>query len=357
MAWSDILNHLEQVEMLRRSVARGRLGHTWLFVGPAGVGKKRFAIELAKCLLCERHSETELSACGECAACKQVLVGTHPDLIVVACPEGKSELPIELFLGPPERRGKAGLCYELSLKPMAGRRKVAIIDDADKFNDEGANALLKTLEEPPPHSLLVLIATTPDVLLPTIRSRCQVLRFSPLNDDDVKQLLLQQGLTESEQDAAEVAKLSGGSLETAAQLLDPQLRTQRGALYDLLATEPLSSTQLASKMLAGLEEAGSETSSQRQYAGWTIRFCAEFYRHALLRIASSTSDSSGADIPQVNRYASRFPREAPEPLERVADLLDRCLVAETQLDGKVAVPLCLEALCDDLSKLSRSATS
>jgi len=355
MPWTDILHHREQVEMLRRSLSRGRLGHTWLFVGPAGVGKKRFAVELARCLLCERHDETDLTACGECAGCKQVAAGTHPDLIVITFPEGKSELPIELFLGPPERRGKAGLCYELSLKPMAGRRKVAIIDEADKFNDEGANALLKTLEEPPPHSLLVLIATTPDVLLPTIRSRCQVLRFSPLGEDEVKQLLLQEGLTESEQDAAEVAKLGGGSLETAAQLLDPQLRAQRGALYDLLAADTLSSTHLAAKMLAGLDEAGSETSSQRQYAGWTIRFCAEFYRQALLQLATSESENSDENIPQVNRFTLRFPREAPEPLERLAELLHRCLVAETQLDSKVAVPLCLEALCDDLGRISRTA--
>lgn len=354
MSWQNILGHNDQLDMLRRSVERKRLGHTWLFVGPAGVGKKRFAVMLAQCLLCERHTEVELTACGECAACKQVAARTHPDLLMVACPEGKSELPIELFLGPPERRGKAGLCYELSLRPMSGRRKVAIIDDADKFNDEGANALLKTLEEPPPHSLQILIATTPDVLLPTIRSRCQVLRFNPLTEGDVRQLLLQEGLTESAEDAEEVARLCDGSLETAAQLLDPQLREARGTLYDLLAHEQFNTTQLTAKMIEGLQEAGSETSSQRQYASWIVRFCIEFYRRSLLQLAASETNIGHADFPQVSRFAGRFPRGEPEPLERVGNLLERCHTAETQLDSKVAVPLCLEALCDDLGRLSRA---
>ena len=171
MSWNDVLGHADLVEKFRKSAAGGRLAHAYAFVGPAGIGKKRFAVELARCLLCERHGDQELDSCGQCPSCQQVAAGTHPDFIFVSPPEGKSILPIKLIAGDKDTRGKEGLVYDLSLKPMSARRRVAILDEADWMNDEAANALLKTLEEPPPHSVLILIASAADRLLPTIRSR------------------------------------------------------------------------------------------------------------------------------------------------------------------------------------------
>ncbi len=355
MPWNTLFGHHDQVEMLRRSAGRSRLAHTYLFVGPAGVGKKRFALDLAQCLLCEAHQEEELLACGQCSGCKQVAARTHPDLMIVECPEGKSELPIDLFLGPPDRRGKAGLCYELSMRPMSGGRKLAIIDDADLLNDEGANALLKTLEEPPPRSILILIATSPDVVLPTIRSRCQVLRFRPLAVDDVRQILLREGMTETEPEAAEAAGMSEGSLERARQLLDPQLREQRTVLYDMLAAEKFQSAQLTAKMLEGLEAAGSETSVQRAHAVWMFRFCAEFYRQVLLIQAGKTDQTAEVRIPQVSRFVARNLQATLDDLELTAELLERCLTADRQLESKAAISLCVETLFADLGAIQRSA--
>src|SRR5579872_3481901 len=160
MSWETLLGHTREIEKLRHSAASGRLAHAYAFTGPAGIGKKRFALELARCLLCDNHTDAELEACGTCASCQQVAAGTHPDLLAVSLPEGKSELPIRLFIGEKEMRGKEGLCHDLSLKPMSARRRVALIDDAEWMSDEAANPLLKTLEEPPPHSVLILIATS-----------------------------------------------------------------------------------------------------------------------------------------------------------------------------------------------------
>ena len=219
MKWRDVLGHTDQVEMFRRSIHRGRLSHSYLFAGPAGIGKKLFARVLAQCLLCEEFADAALQSCDQCPGCKQVAAQTHPDFFNVGRLEGKTELTIDVFLGPKERRGKEGLCYDLSLKPMAADRRIAIIDDADFMNEESANALLKTLEEPPPQSLLILIASNIDAILPTIRSRCQFVRFSPLKLVDISQLIIEQELVQDNDEAERIAAISEGSLTMAEQLL------------------------------------------------------------------------------------------------------------------------------------------
>lgn len=353
-----LLGHREAFELLRGTVARGRLAHAYLFVGPPGIGKKRFAFAIAQCLLCDARSENELQACGQCAGCKQVQARSHPDLLYVECPKGKSELPVELLLGSRENRGKEGLLHDLSLRPMAGGLRIAIVDNANLLNDAGANALLKTLEEPPPQSLLILVVPSTDSQLSTIRSRCQVLRFFPLTQADVATLLLEQGLTESPDEAVEVAALSQGSLETAAQLLDTGLREHRQQLYDGLAAQPFHAPRLASRVNEIVEAAGSERSQKVRVASWLMQFCVEFYRQALLHLSGGTASSDGhqpaatSGIPQVQKFAARFPEPRPEVLEMTADLLERCYLAESQLESNVAIPLCLENLFEDLGRIA-----
>ena len=353
MSWNALLGHAGQVEKLRAGSAAGRLAHAYAFVGPSGIGRKRFAVELAKCLLCEKHTDAELESCGGCPSCQQVVAGTHPDLLAVGLIEGKRELVLKQFIGEKETRGKEGLCYDVSLKPMSGRRRVAIIDDAETLNDESANALLKTLEEPPPNSVLILIATIADLLLPTIRSRCQVIPFQPLTAEHVRDLLLREGVTAAEHEAAQAAALSGGSLDAARQLLDAQLRALREELYNLLAANPFRSAQTAARMIESLEPAGSEKSSQREYAGWMIRFCVEFHRQALLAVTRGTAGTT-LEIPQVRTFLQRFGEPGIDTSDRLIDLVERCLAAEQQIDANVSIPLCLEALFDDLGKLLRT---
>ena len=354
MSWNTLLGHAGQIEKLRCSSAGGRLAHAYAFVGPAGIGKKRFALELAQCLLCENHTDAELKSCGTCSSCQQVAAGTHPDLLAVGLLDGKRELLLKQFIGEKETRGKEGLCYDVSLKPMSGRRRVALIDDAETLNDESANALLKTLEEPPPNSVLILIATSADLLLPTIRSRCQIVPFQPLASDHVRQLLLREGVTADEREAAQAAALSGGSLDAARQLLDPQLRTLREELYNLLAAHPFRSAQTAARMIESLEPAGAEKASQREYTGWMIRFCVEFFRQALLAVTRGGTART-IDIPQVRTFIERLGEPGVETSDRLIDLVERCLAAEQQIDANVSIPLCLEALFDDLGRLIPAA--
>src|SRR5262249_9124798 len=140
MSWQGIHGHDEIVDRFRGSLVRGRLATTFLFVGPPGVGKHAFALKLAQALLCPARS-ADLNPCDRCPSCVQVAAGTHPDLLHVAKPADKSEIPVALLIGPKERRMEEGLCHDISLKPFMGGLRIAIIDDADCLNEEGANAL------------------------------------------------------------------------------------------------------------------------------------------------------------------------------------------------------------------------
>ena len=229
MSWDTVIGHQSALERFQKSVSRNRLASTYLFVGDDGIGKRTFALKLAQAMLCDRNSTEALTACQECSACVQVREKTHPDLLLVSKPENKSILPVELFIGKGDKRRREGLVYDIGLKPFCGGYRIAIIDDADYFNTESANCLLKTLEEPPPNSLLILLGTSQQRQLQTIISRSQVVRFDPLTDQQVADVLTNNGLL-ADDDSAEpqvsaetLAAAAGGSVGRALQLADPEV--------------------------------------------------------------------------------------------------------------------------------------
>lgn len=346
--WSTLVGHTAQVEMLRRAAQRGRMGSTLLFAGPHGIGKRRVALSVAQSLFCERHTEAELVACGECSACKQVAALTHPDLIVVRRPAGRAMLPLSLFIGEDETRGKEGMCHELSLRPMSAGRRIAIIDEAELIGEEAANALLKTLEEPPPKSLIILLADAPESLLATIRSRCQMIRFSPLAKEEVARVLSSAD-TEADQTSIDAAAaLADGNLLTARMLLDPALRTLRETVRSGLESPKYDSVGMARQVWEQIEEQARETAAQRVVAHWVVKFAAEWHRQALGMIAGR-SPASMLKLPDGFRVGD------PDSLDRMGELLDRCLVTESHIDANATVWLTLESLFDDLGRLRRQA--
>ena len=266
MTWHGIVGHDDVVERFRRALDRGRLASTFLFVGPGGIGKRKFALKLAQALLCERRPAELLDPCEHCPACAQVLAGTHPDLDVVSKPADKSFIPVARLIGDKEHRMHEGLCHKIGLKPFAGGRKVAIIDDADDLNLEGANALLKTLEEPPPRSVLILIGTSADRQLPTIRSRSQMIRFHPLDNETVARLLLENKIATDPQEATRLAMHSGGSVARASELADPALWSFRGELLAALASLPADSVAAAKNVIEFVDSAGKDAGPRRRAA-------------------------------------------------------------------------------------------
>lgn len=349
--WSKLRGHSDQREMFRRAVKRRRLSQSYLFVGPDGIGKQLFARLLAHCLLCHAEDGDRLEACGECSSCRPFMAGNHPDFLYIQRLEGKRELQIELIAGPKERRGQEGLCHDLSLRPLEGSRKIAIINDADTMNDESANAFLKTLEEPPERAMLILIASNLDAVMPTIRSRCQLVRFAPLSRADVEALLVEQGMVATEQEAQFAGALCEGSLTTARQLLRPELRDLRSSLYGNLSRDNFSGMSLAKSLLEAIDAISADTPEQRVHANWLLKFTVEFYRAAL---RSQAQQADPGVIPEAQTWLTALAKRM-EPTELVGSMIDRAIDASTHIEQNVPVPLTLEALFSDLARMSRPA--
>tara|TARA_R110002111_G_scaffold247140_4_gene310160 strand:- start:59312 stop:60367 length:1056 start_codon:yes stop_codon:yes gene_type:complete len=345
MTTDQIRGHQSILEMLDRALSRSRMPHALLFAGDAGIGKKRIALHLAQCLFCLQTPASELTCCQECNSCKQMAAGTHPDLITVECPPDKAILPLSLIIGGDDHRGREGVCYEMSLRPMLGNRRIAIIDDADKMNAESANALLKTLEEPTANYLMILIASEMDAILPTIRSRCQLIRFGRLSEEDVAELLLQQQLVDSESQAAQIARLAEGSLQIACQLLDDNLEELRVSITRQLSKKPFQPQVFAQTVIQAIDDVGGNTAAQRKTANWIIKFCADFY-HQALQYASGYN--SGIDSEQVTKFVAGFSGETEDRIEKIGNLLDRMIQTEEQIDKNATIALCFESLSEDL---------
>src|SRR3954447_8884855 len=200
MPFRDVVGHARLVDLLSRSIAGGTLPPSLLFAGPAGVGKRLTALAVAETLNCLKRGE---DACGECAACMRIASGVHPDVLVVE-PGDSGAIKIDQVRDIVDRA---------AYRPFEGRRRAVIVDDADALVAAAQNALLKTLEEPPPSSIFILVTSRPDVLLPTVRSRCPQLRFRPLGAGDPAAARVARGHNETE--ARAVAATADGSLGRA----------------------------------------------------------------------------------------------------------------------------------------------
>jgi DNA polymerase-3 subunit delta' len=224
-----------------------------------------------------------------------------------------------------------------------------------------ANSFLKTLEEPPDRAVLILIASNLDALLPTIRSRCQMIRFAPLQTADVEEMLIAQGLVQSEADARFASALSEGSLSTARQLLEPELRSLRTLLCSQLSQLSFSASAISKQLLEGLAAISTDTAEQRRNAKWLIRFTVEFFRESLRLLSeapdqtAASSTESSVSTSEARSFANRI-QEHHDYQEILGSLIDRTVDASGHLDQNVPVPMTLESLFDDLSRKLRAPT-
>ena len=347
MSWQGIEGHDEIVAKFRQALSRGRLASTFLFVGPPGIGKRKFALKLAQSLLCQINPVEALEPCGKCPSCVQVEAGTHPDLITIRKPEGKSAIPVALLIGDKDHRMHEGLCHSISLKPFMGGRKIAVIDDADDLNQEGANCLLKTLEEPPPQSLLILIGSSAEKQLPTIRSRAQVVRFRPLEESVLSNLLLRERVVEDPTAAQRLARYSQGSFERALELSDAELWSFRGDLLSRLGAKQFDSVRLAQDVVKFVDEAGKEASARRDRSRVVIGFAAELFR-AILR---GESGALVTDDPELEVAAKDALRHWPQGTEIATECLERTLEALSHIERNANQATLIEAWLDDLAAI------
>jgi DNA polymerase-3 subunit delta' len=192
--FSDIIGHKEIIRALSAAIDEAKVGHAYLFTGPAGIGKKTLAKAFANRLLC--HDQTANPDC-KCPGCVRTKTDNHPDLITIL-PAGNS-IKIEQL---------RQLQHNLFYRPLLGERKVCFFPDAELLTEAAANSFLKTLEEPPPGVVFLFTAVRSDLILPTIRSRCQVYQLFSVTSAEITEALVKRGIDPFE--ASERARLSGG---------------------------------------------------------------------------------------------------------------------------------------------------
>jgi len=215
-----IYGHDKQLQIIREAAANERLAHAYLFYGMEGIGKRLVALEIARSLLCPVSAPF---ACGECPSCKKALHGNHPDIFLFALQEAQSIKIDDIRM----------LQEKAVLRPFEASKKIFIVDNAEAMTREAANALLKTLEEPPPSSIFFLITSRYHLLPSTVLSRCQKIGFTPLAKDVLTSLLVEENGCAHET-ALTIAALAGGGVSLAKNMLEGDIMTRRASLQGAL---------------------------------------------------------------------------------------------------------------------------
>lgn len=277
----NLLGHDWAVDMLRHHVVRGETRHAYLFAGAPGLGRRTLAIRFAQALNCEKPVAPG-EPCFNCRTCKQIEAMQHPDLAIIQAvdDEGNSKDGGTLKVDQIREVQRT-----LNLKPYQSPYRIAMFLRFQEANDNAANALLKTLEEAPAHAILLLTADTPEQLLPTINSRCEILRLRPLPLEAIVADLLERGMDEDR--ARLLAHISGGRPGFARRLMDDAalLEKRDERLNDLQTLLPTSRVEKFSYA----EKLAKDKDAMRQ----TILVWLSYWRDVLLRVA-------GAETPLIN---------------------------------------------------------
>lgn len=343
-------------------VARDEPAHAYLFEGPAGVGKDTVAQALLARLACSGAAPDAPQPCGVCRSCAALLRGDHPDLVRLARDGASIKIDqVRTALG------------RLRFDPVLGRVKGLLVESADLLREEAANALLKTLEEPPSRTVFVLVSSKPQLLLETIRSRCQVLRFSDLSPDDITALLVAEG--HAPDTAAVAAALAEGSLHLARGLCDPACM----ALNDEVARFALAlgmapavdavtwidqiaerRSALAQTQDAELEsnESDGEPPSRSAKAPWTrddLQWLLDVLRAVLRDVVLCGTGIPATSLPHARHATALGAMASRCDLGRIATVIDACQQLEQRMVINPNPRLALAALLIEAGGRLRAA--
>ena len=333
---SDILGQTPAIQWLERAYLAERLPHGMIFAGPVGVGKATTARALAALFLCEKPKDT--TPCGKCESCRVFQANTHPDYHVITKElirfhdrTGKSKgIDLSIHVLRPELIEPAGR------KAVMGRGKVFVVEQAELMNPQAQNALLKTLEEPAGRTLIILLTDQPGGMLPTIRSRCQTVRFAALDEGTARKELERRGIDARQ--AAEAAALARGSLGVALKwiedgVVDPA-RQLVGHVDAAFGGRPPDD-------LPGWFRKAADSYAEKQLARDELASKDQATREGLTLYLTIAGD-------RVRRKLAEH--DDPAELERACAAIDAIARAETYLDANVNTAVVLQQLALSLEK-------
>jgi DNA polymerase-3 subunit delta' len=317
MPFRHLAGHRVLLDLVARAAARGSLPPSLIFAGPDGVGKRLAALSLAQLFNCtsvagDPDGELAPDACGNCSACRRIARGVHADVLVIE-PGDTGSIKVDQVRAAIERT---------AYRPFEGRRRVVIVDEADAMEAPPQNALLKTLEEPPAASTFVLVTSRPDVLLPTVRSRCQRIRFGPISPAEMAPVLMRDhGFEEREAHAAATA--AEGSIGRALEGDSEAYVGARDAAEAMLKMAAQAATP-AQRLAAARALGGDKV--DRDELGRRLRLVASMLRDigVLLSHADERSLANGDLQPVLARLLPAF--DADRALDAFA-AVDRALQA------------------------------
>ncbi len=306
MTLDQILGQDRALGILRRVLDADRLAHAYVFAGPGGTGKRTTALALAAACLCQAQPGR---GCGRCTGCRLVEAGSHPDLFVEDLARARLEKPAASHVSIEQVRR---IRSHLTLRPVHGGRKLGVIDQAERLTADAQNALLKTLEEPRGCTTLVLIATNPDALLPTIRSRCQCVRFAPLDAEVIERILVAEGADGTVASAA--AELAEGSAERARELaagdgarLCRELRARLEKLHEIDVPAVLDLANELSPPRTAREQQGLYLATVLEWCRRGLRAAVDASRERATA-AGAGDPASEAGLEEVRRAARQLER-------------------------------------------------
>ena len=325
MPFADIIGHDHAKTLLRSAILQNRLAHAYLFHGDDRIGKRLLALRLARTLLCETLSEArQPDACGTCRACQQVDARTHPDFLVIEPDAEMANPQIKI-------ESIRDIEHQMIYRPLIGTRKICLIDDADRMTIGAANALLKTLEEPPDHSLFILISSRPYALPATIRSRCQALRLTaPAQTQVEAAVILKRELPPA--DARFLALLSDGQLGRALEYDLEQARTNQqefAAIFSAKGLQSFATVLAAAEALAKGDRAA-------EAFDWLLRWL----RDILIIAVGGGSDH----ILNLDQRAGMQTLAAHISIDDLLDLIGDLETMERQAHRNLNVQIALETI-------------
>ncbi len=338
MSFSSIIGHEDTIRRLRAVIRNGRLANGYIFAGPVGVGKTRTAKEFARAILCEQGED---DACWSCVSCRKFEHGNHAGFEQIA-PEGAGQQIKIQQIRELQRR--------LAVSSADGDHRVVLLEPADRMRPTVANAFLKTLEEPPAGVVLVLITAQPSMLLDTIISRCQMVRFAPVGRDEIRRMLVERYGAAPEA-AMLAAAMSDGSPGRAKKLFEGTIAAERDDVLDsiMMLTET-NSPDLVARLLKKIGKGAVKTTEQRRALRELLTLMLYLFRDILtISKADEGYPLYSADRRDAIRDAAEL-FDTPSLLEIIDLLVDEIGL----IDGYVDIEMMLDDLVGRIAQIKES---